>query len=354
MKKIYLLLITVFVVDFIDGFAPLSANSSQPKNGLLALSYHGISDAPTSNYTVSEENFKEQIGYLKREGYHSISLDSLGAWLDGSKKLPPKSTLITFDDGNKSDYKKAFPILKEYGFSGNLFLPSEPAGNNVKGLSTQHIKEMIQNGFAVGSHGFSHKSLVGLDSVTLMRETLGSKKKLEDRLGRRIRFFAYPYGNFDEVVEDAVKSSGYKGAFTTIPGKIFRDTNPFELRRVMVGRQFTLEVFKKAINGDNVFYTSRLKGQTSWNIQRGMFRAAKICIDELLEVAKKNTTANENLLIKDFSAKSFNKMGVILLRLGLFEAAGRHFVKAIAFKHDYSEAKKNLDLANRKTKTSDY
>lgn len=339
--------------DFIAGLLPLLADNSQPDNGLLALSYHGIIDAATSNYTISEENFKKQIRYLKQEGYQSISLDSLRAWLDGRKTLPPKSILITFDDGNKSDYNKAFPILKEYGFSGNLFLLSEPAVNNVKGTSAYHIKEMIRNGFDIGSHGLSHKNLVGLDSATLMRETLGSKKKIEDRLGRRIRFFAYPFGNFDEIVEDAVKASGYKGAFTTIPGKNFRDTNPFELRRVIIGRQFTLEIFKKAINGDNVFYTNRLKGQISWNIQKGMFQAAKICIDELLEVAKKNTTANENLLIKDFSAKAFNKMGVILLRLGLFEEAGRHFAKAIALKNDYSEAKKNLDLANRKTKTSD-
>ena len=76
---------------------------------------------------------------------------------------------------------------------------------------------MIRSGFSMGSHGVSHQNLVGLDSATLRRETRDSKKKLEDGFGRRIRFFDYPYGNFDATVEDAVKSYGHQGAFTTIP-----------------------------------------------------------------------------------------------------------------------------------------
>ena len=339
-------------MTFVAGLSLQPACSAHPDNGLLVLSYHEINDAPASNFTVREEAFKAQMKLLKVEGYHTISLDNLSAWWEGRIKLSPRSVLVTFDDGNRSDYNKAFPILEEYGFSGNLFLLSDPAVYKVEGLSTQQLKEMIQNGFAIGSHGVSHQNLVGLDSAAIRRETRGSKKKLEDGFGRRIRFFAYPYGNFDEIVEDAVKSSGYQGAFTTIPGINYRDTNPFELKRLVVGRQFTLEIFKKAISGDKVFYTRLLKGQTSWNIKRGMFRSAQICIDELLDLAQKKMTDNETLMIKDFAAGAFNKMGVILVRLGFFGEASRHFAKAIALKPGYLEAQKNLDRVSRKAKIS--
>ena len=352
MRKINRLLITIAVIAFVAGLSPQPSRCARTDSGLLVLSYHDISDAPTANFTVSQETFKAHMGYLKRAGYHSISLDSLGAWRDGSVKLPPRSVLITFDDGNRSDYEKAFPILKEYGFSGNLFLLSDPAAYKVKQLSTQHIMEMIRSGFSMGSHGVSHQSLVGLDATALRSEISGSKKQLENGFGRKIHFFAYPYGNFDAIVAEAVKSSGYQGAFTTIPGINYRDTNPFELRRVMVGRQFTLEIFKQAIKEDKDFYARRLKGQTSWNIKRGMFRAAQICLDELFDLAQRKMTANETLKVKDFAARAFNKMGAVLLRLGFFDEASRQFAKAVALKPDYLEAQKNLEHANHRMKIS--
>jgi peptidoglycan/xylan/chitin deacetylase (PgdA/CDA1 family) len=350
--KIYLLLISMFVITVVAGLSPQSIHSAQADNGLLVLSYHDISDAPTTNFSVSEETFKAHMGFLKHAGYHFISLESLGGWWDGSIKLPPRSVLVTFDDGNRSDYDTAFPILKEYGFPGNLFLLSDPVAYRASSLSTRHIKEMSQSGFAMGSHGVSHQSLVGLDAATLRSEIRGSKKQLESGFGRKIHFFAYPYGNFDAIVAEAVKSSGYQGAFTTIPGINYRNTNPFELRRVVVGRQFSLEIFKKAVNGDKVLYTNLLKGQTSWNMKRGLFRAARICIDELLDLAQEKMSAHETLSAKDFAARAYNKMGAILMRLGLFDEAKRHFAKAVALKPDFFEAHKNLDLASRKANTS--
>ena len=352
MIKTNLPLIAVVVCVLAGGPGPRADDSSPRDPGLLVLSYHDIKDVAANDFTVGRDAFKAHLGFLKREGYRTITLDSLDAWRKGRAKLPSKPVMMTFDDGNRSDYTIAFSLLKEYGFSANLFLLSDPDAYTKRRLTHQQIKEMIQAGFGIGSHGASHRSLVGLNPADLKKEIHGSRRKLEADFGIRIQFFAYPFGNFDESVAEAVKSSGYQGAFTTIPGVNHRHTNPFEMRRLVVGRQFSLGLFKKALTGDPAFYTARLKGQTSWNIKRGMFQAARICLDELRNLARNKMSNIERLSVNTFAADAYNKMGTVLMRLGLHKEARQHFARAIAFKPDHAQARQNLDRASRKANVS--
>jgi peptidoglycan/xylan/chitin deacetylase (PgdA/CDA1 family) len=342
------------VISFLPAAGhPLQGDTSSSRDhGLLVLSYHDMNDSATTGLTVREDAFKAQLEFLRREGYQSVTLGSFDAWRRGKINLPPKSVMITFDDGNRSDHAVAFSLLKEFGFTANLFLLSDPAAYRPERLTRRQIVDMIQCGFAIGSHGVSHKSLIGLNTTGLKRETRGSKQKLEGDFGKRIQYFAYPYGNFDSQVAEAVKSSGYRGAFTTIPGLNYRDTNPFELRRVIVGRQITLELFKKAVTGDIAFYAERLKGQTFWNIKRGMFQAARVCLDELLYLDQKNKFRTERLKANAFAAEAYNKMGTILMRLGFIVEARQHFARAIVLKPDYAQARRNLNQAIREANAS--
>ncbi len=348
MKKLWFFLLVAFTVIIIYSNSVVRADNFKENGSVLALSFHQISDNPSSDFTVSNENFRQQMKILKDKGYHSISLEQLDAWINAHAKLPPKPVLITFDDGNRSDYTDAFPILKQVGFTAALFLLSDRVASSDASLSEQLIREMIENHFSIGVHGLSHKSLVGQSRTTLSKETMHSKKQIEKRLKIKCDFFAYPYGNFDEIVENAIKTAGYKGAFTTIPGRNLRKTNPLELRRIVVMGKFTSQNFEKLISGDKELYANLLKGQVTWNIQKGMFRVAEICINELLELDRKKTDKNRNLQIREFSARAYNKMGSILFRLGFIKKARQYFSAAIMLKTDYEEAKKNLKLVSQK------
>ena len=122
MIKTNLWLIALVVSVLAGGPAPHAADSSPRDPGVLVLSYHDINDAAATDFTVDRDALKALLGFLKREGFQTITLDGLDAWRKGRAKLPSKPVMMTFDDGNRSDYTIAFSLLKQYGFCANLFL----------------------------------------------------------------------------------------------------------------------------------------------------------------------------------------------------------------------------------------
>lgn len=281
---------------------------------LIVLCYHTITDklAPLSqlgsyfnpdslksNFTISENSFQEQIQYLHQKGYHTISLNDLSGWLEGEKGLPSKSILITFDDGDKSVYEKAYPILKKYGFVGTLFIVTNFLDTNNM-LSTKQVMEMINNGFSVGSHSVTHQSVAKLRNQPMRKEILGSKIGLEKLLNRKIDYFAYPFGYFTERVEKAIEEAGYKGAFTTIPGKNKKETNRFELRRWVVYKNTHMEDFIKLIEDDQNLLVISLQNLIPQFMNGGLLRPAEIMFQTLSDMDKENIFAKNGLQILRF------------------------------------------------------
>jgi hypothetical protein len=80
------------------------------------ISYHKIAESGADAMTVTRASFRSQMQFLKENGYHAATLDEFYDFLDFKADLPEKSVVITFDDGWRSLYEIAFPILKEYGF----------------------------------------------------------------------------------------------------------------------------------------------------------------------------------------------------------------------------------------------
>jgi peptidoglycan/xylan/chitin deacetylase (PgdA/CDA1 family) len=141
------------------------------------------------------------------------------------KKLNAKTLAITFDDGYEDHFINVYPIFKQYGFQGTIFLTVEfingywksgkAPGGMIKGLSRDQILEMKNGGiFRFGSHGFSHKNLLEINEAERLSEIRDSKLYLEDLLGQDVPFISYPFGAYDERVKSAVKAAGYKAGFS--------------------------------------------------------------------------------------------------------------------------------------------
>lgn len=114
-----------------------------------------------------------------------------------------------------------------------LGVDGAPAGSPM--LNWEMVAEMAEAGVAFGSHSLSHPILSRETPERVEREVAGSKRALEERLGRPVRSFAYPNGtaaDFDDGVVAAVREAGYASACTTIPGLNTADTDPFRLHRV--------------------------------------------------------------------------------------------------------------------------
>ncbi len=199
------------------------------------MMYHRISLADESPMnTVSPKNFAKQMDFLKRNGYQVITMDDLIEGTKVRKKFPHKKVVITFDDGYRDNYKNAFPILKEYHFPAAIFLISDLTGVSPNLLTWDQIKEMSQNGITFGSHTRHHVYLPEQSEAQLKDEIEGSKRVIEEHLGKPVYYFAYPSGGFSEHIKSLVAMAGYKAAFSTNRGYDRYNIDLYELNRIRI------------------------------------------------------------------------------------------------------------------------
>ena len=213
--------------------------------GTRILCYHRVNDEKTDYLSVPSARFREQMKFLRTEGYKSIGLGEL---LSGSTN--GKNVVITFDDGYLDNYENAFPIMREYGFSGTIFCIGNKLGERSY-LSKDQIREMGREGFEFGSHTLSHRDLPGLNLTEKRREIGESKSFLENELGERIAFFCYPRGLYDSETVELVKKAGYLAACSNRPGSndVANGMNPYLLKRTEIAPHDSLDDFKKKLAG---------------------------------------------------------------------------------------------------------
>ncbi len=183
------------------------------------FNYHHIRPMPSvasstitdRAFTVSPEGFETHLKYFKDNGYQTVLIDDLLAYFDTGKPLPLKAIAITFDDGRWGQYKWAFPLLKQYGMTATFFIITDWVGKS-DFLTWPQIKEMSDNGMTIGSHTLDHPNLTALSDEALKRELEDSKKIIEEKIGKKINYLAYPGGNFNEQVIELAKAAGYRAA----------------------------------------------------------------------------------------------------------------------------------------------
>lgn len=198
------------------------------------LMYHNVEpcDAPCPANTVSPDAFDKQMAFLKNNNYHVIRLQDFIEGKLAGRSFPYKTVLITFDDGYDDNYDFAYPILQKYKFPATVFVP--PADIGTPGYMTwDQVKHIDQHGFEVESHTMTQAYLPDITGQEkLVWEINESKKRLEEELGRSIRFLAYPIGGFNETIKSLVKEAGYQAAFATNRGYDRFNRDVFEINRI--------------------------------------------------------------------------------------------------------------------------
>lgn len=220
----------------------LSADGFQ---SIPILTYHRFAENCSSPLCMPEKTFERQMRYLKENGYHVITAEDLFAFLGYRQGLPKKSVLITMDDGYRSVYNIAYPILKKYGFKATLFIYTSFVGVSKMAITWDQLKEMQANGFTIGSHTIYHSDLTSpkegeseQEHITRIKKELnGSKKIIDQKLGQDTYFLAYPFGYYDQRSVQMAKEAGYKLAMSVKRGGNPFFANPFTLRRDQILRK---------------------------------------------------------------------------------------------------------------------
>jgi peptidoglycan/xylan/chitin deacetylase (PgdA/CDA1 family) len=219
---------------------------------LRVLMYHKINDVPGNPLSVPCAVFDEQMSRLGDLGYTVVGLDAvLDHYAEGAP-LPERAVLITFDDGYRDNLANAAPILRKYGYPAVLFVPigylddrrplpheEHLAARGVLNatLDWSELAELEAHGVRIESHGISHRPLADLEVDEAAREIALAKLRLEERLGRPVRAFAYVKGSeahYKPVHLSLLRQAGYEVAFTSVSGANSLATDPLRLHRYNV------------------------------------------------------------------------------------------------------------------------
>ena len=205
----------------------------------IIFCYHRLVDKIRYPGTeITPAAFEAQMQQLKDAGITVISMQDLLAWKRGEKNIPPRCAVITFDDGWKSQYEVAWPILKKFGYPVTMFIYTEGVrGGSLGGgeaITWEQLADMRDNGVDIQAHTATHQDLREGHNIMLItggkrtktkltgpqyeewvqNEVVGSKQLLEQRLGIKVNCFAVPFGSYNEHVKEIARNAGYEAMFT--------------------------------------------------------------------------------------------------------------------------------------------
>jgi peptidoglycan/xylan/chitin deacetylase (PgdA/CDA1 family) len=194
------------------------------------LCYHRFAENCKSPQCMPTHIFDQQMKYLKDNNYRVVTLEEVLGFLNYRHPLPKRSVVITIDDGYRSGYDIAYPILKKYGFTATLFIYTDYVGISRSAITWDQLRDLKAQGFEVGSHTVSHCDLTrkrdGEDDQTYMarikKELLVSKQIIDKELDQDTIYFAYPYSNYNQRILHLSHQVGYK-----IGLSVKRGGNPF-------------------------------------------------------------------------------------------------------------------------------
>jgi len=216
------------------------------KNQIVILGYHSISEDGWT-YSVKFKDLEEQLFFMLKN-FSPVTLGDIEEHVYKGKKLPIPAFAVTFDDGYKDIYKTR-NLLKQLKIKPTVFLLADPQranrktlANNKPLLTEKEIKDLIKDGWEIGSHTITHEIVSGKSNPNLIEEIAKSKKILEKKFGN-IKYFSYPKGRYDQDSINIVKNAGYKLAFAATDEKVTSDSNKFLISRVGVDGTHSFKEF---------------------------------------------------------------------------------------------------------------
>lgn len=215
------------------------------KSGLPVLMYHffydkNVSSGRDNNY-MEISDFEEQIKYLTDNNFYFPTWKEVEDYIDGKISLPDKSVVITVDDGDDSFFELAVPVIQKYNAKATSFVITSwygyRADNKEANISYQSHSDCMHEG---GANGKGVMLSWSYDKIT---EDL----KQSSRTLGGATVFCYPFGHYNDSAKKALKDAGYRLAFTTEGGRVYKGSNKLALPRVRMSKGVSLSSFASMV-----------------------------------------------------------------------------------------------------------
>ncbi len=215
------------------------------------LLYHCFDEPQHPTTNTSGADFRRQMTYLRDHGYTVLPMDAFGEHLEGGT-LPPKSVVITIDDPHLSAFHTAKPILEEFGYPYTVFVWTSGVESGYGQLMTwEMIESLAREGVTIANHSHTHPHLAlprpgerRADYTRRVSDEFETAGALLRDHGLATDLAAYPYGEYNDLVIDALRCLGFRLAFTQDPGGVNSETPRMRIpRAVIVGDEITLDEF---------------------------------------------------------------------------------------------------------------
>lgn len=204
-------------------------------NKVFVLAYHSIG-GDNEFWSLPAKTFEKQLRFLKSR-FDIISVDELVKYMLGRKTFS-RAVVLTFDDGYKDFKTEALPLLEKYNAPAAVFVISQNVNPFTKGaalelLSKEDLQELSRHPLVtIGSHTRTHPRLPEISPEKQKDEIFLSKKEIEEVIGKRVDYFAYPKGLFNDNARVYIQQAGYKAAFSTRQALVKSGDDVYALPRI--------------------------------------------------------------------------------------------------------------------------
>ena len=203
--------------------------------------FHRFGDDRHPSTNTSIETLRAEFEYLKQNDYEVITLKRLHDALEKDEVISDRWVVLTIDDSFKSFYENGLPLFKEYNYPFTLFVYVQgTVGNYGDFMSWEQIRESAKYG-EIGFHSYSHPHLVSLSDEEIKADTEKGLAIMQEKLGFKPKYYAYPYGEYDDRVRRNLEQFGFDLIINQNAGAVDGQSDPYDLDRTALTGENTLK-----------------------------------------------------------------------------------------------------------------
>ena len=222
------------------------------KKEVVVFVYHRFGDPRFPSTNISLADFESQLSYLKTQAFTVMKFgDAIDYVTDPLKPYVEKVACLTVDDGYKTFYSNAMPLLDKYGFRASLFINTESVGYGDY-MDWEQLKELNAAEIEIGNHSHSHAYFLNIPDQDRLRLFESDIQKCQEIIKRNLGFapdvLAYPYGEYDMAMKQALQKLGFKAAAAQNSGVMYNHDIYAIPRFPMAGPFTKIEAFREKAN----------------------------------------------------------------------------------------------------------